>query len=437
MNTLDAMHADKVASILAAKGSKLKARDAFVNILNVPDYLFVSTRLAKVFHKQIESSVVSRYESIYPSNNLAVLLKTVNEDDLIRVQEQEEASWLQDNWLFKFLRLSMLGSIYFAMLIRVAVVPMHIQQFVISTLQPVLFAAMLVIIYECVYNPWYFAVVFVVLVLMVILVNHYVRNLSDKQRKNAELRKTIALEEVEEQQAEQVVTPTAAAAAGDDSSSDDSSSDDSSSDDPPTAAAAAGDASSSDDSSSDDSSSDDPLDWDHSISFKEEVGGDSPSASGSEGAKSASDMSSAEVVEGALVLSAISEPSEKVASQSSSASSSNSSSGSSGSNDDSVESSIDSSVITSADTVDGNNGEGACLESNGSSSGFSETLAEYGARLLLRQERYENGEVLTPSGSLGSFGSYCDKQVIGLEPRPNPLDFEEYHTSDEEEENWL
>jgi len=379
MNTLDAMHEDKVASILASKGSKLKARDAFVNVLNVPDYLFVSTRLAKVFHKQIESSVVSRYESIYPSNNLAVLLKTVNEDDLIRVQEQEEASWLQDNWLFKFLRLSMFGSVYFAMLIRVAVVPMHIQQFVISTLQPVIFAAILVIIYKCVYNPWYFAIVFVVLVLIVLVVKNYVGNLSDKQRKNAELHnKLLSLEEVEveveEEPAEELMIHTAAGG---------------------------GDAEDSDASSSDASSSDseDPLDLDISISYKEkEAEGSSASASvcASDRALRAShgDSAEAEVEETnylALVLS---------------------------------------SVVTSGD---GDNGEGE--DSSSSSSGFSETLEEFGRRLLLRQERYENGEVLTPAGSLGSFGSYDeDGKVMGSDPRPNPLDLEEYHTSDEDED---
>lgn len=165
MRTIDALSADLEAG---------EAHPSPVNVLNVPDYLFVSTRLAKIFNTHIESCIVARYETIFPSKRLGLALHPLTEHIPHGVTDTFKC-------VYKALRISMIGSVLLSIVIHLVVMPMPVQEFVISIVQPILYTVVCIVLFLCIGHPWVTALVCFTFVVMIYFIRRYVRNISIRQ----------------------------------------------------------------------------------------------------------------------------------------------------------------------------------------------------------------------------------------------------------------
>lgn len=173
MHTIDALSADYAAAKAGA------VETAPVNVFNVPDHLFVSTRLARVFSDHVESSIVTRYESIFPSRSLVAVLHPP-------LESIPEGATGMFKWLWTTLRLSLIGSLLLSIAISIAVIPMAVQEFIISIIQPILYAVVILVVFQCLLNPWLAAVVLLGFAVTIFVLYHYINYVSERQLAAAE-----------------------------------------------------------------------------------------------------------------------------------------------------------------------------------------------------------------------------------------------------------
>ena len=185
LDTLDKMCADEKASVVADGndgGSRRIEQDPSIKVVNTPEYFFVSHKMAKLLGDRVESGVVTRYESMYPSKDL---LRRWNPGSDVAKEASisvDLPSWITEHRVFRLLGLSMLLSFFITLLVAFVRIPMQAQVFVLSMVQPFIFTAILVAFYACLDKPVLFAAFAVVLLIVGAGVYYLVRSVSASQR---------------------------------------------------------------------------------------------------------------------------------------------------------------------------------------------------------------------------------------------------------------
>jgi len=174
MHTIDALRDDCVSDEITPGDDTASSKRGDVDVLNAADYLFVSARLAVVFDKHVESTIVARYESIHPSKSLALLLRPDREK-----KHHSAGTW---SAVWDCLSVTFVAAYLSAMVLSVAVTPMWIQKLVLNIMQPLILAAVCVLMYECVRHPLLLAAVVVSLFTLGWFLKRYINGVSGRQR---------------------------------------------------------------------------------------------------------------------------------------------------------------------------------------------------------------------------------------------------------------
>ena len=199
LDTLDKMCADEKASVVADGndgGSRRIEQDPSIKVVNTPEYFFVSHKMAKLLGDRVESGVVTRYESMYPSKDL---LRRWNPGSDVAKEASisvDLPSWITEHRVFRLLGLSMLLSFFITLLVAFVRIPMQAQVFVLSMVQPFIFTAILVAFYACLDKPVLFAAFAVVLLIVGAGVYYLVRSVSASQRSRDGVNTDISAEPV-------------------------------------------------------------------------------------------------------------------------------------------------------------------------------------------------------------------------------------------------
>ena len=90
-------------------------------------------------------------------------------------------SFLRNNWLCKLMGISMMVTVFYALLLNVVLLPMATQEFIISSVQPVLYAGICVVVYSCIKNPILFLAAISVFLTISACAYYYVKHVSKKQ----------------------------------------------------------------------------------------------------------------------------------------------------------------------------------------------------------------------------------------------------------------
>ena len=147
-----------------------------VNVFNMPDYLFVSNRLANEYKQHIESVIVLRYESIYPPNNL--------------ITNPLEVIVTNPNSLTNIIR-----KWFTVTLMSFILIPIPIQDFILSIVQPILFAPVMAMAYACWSNPILLIIALVLIPIFCVASYKYMNHISNKQL----TRKTITIDDLQKE----------------------------------------------------------------------------------------------------------------------------------------------------------------------------------------------------------------------------------------------
>jgi len=199
LDTLDKMCADEKASVVADGidgGSRRIEQDPSIKVVNTPEYFFVSHKMANLLGDRVESGVVTRYESMYPSKDL---LRRWNPGSDVAKEASisvDLPSWITEHRVFRLLGLSMLLSFFITLLVAFVRIPMQAQVFVLSTVQPFIFTAILIAFYTCLDKPVLFAAFAVVLLIVGAGVYYLVRSVSASQRSRDGVNTDISAEPV-------------------------------------------------------------------------------------------------------------------------------------------------------------------------------------------------------------------------------------------------
>lgn len=137
-------------------------------ILNAPDYLFVSVPLAQQYPALIESQIVLSYQTFCPPKSIEQLLR--------RFKQESTPSTSSTNWWSTF---AFSASIMFL----VAVIPMEVQSFALNLLQPIVLTALSVVVYACLRHPHFFAVFAIPLLVLLGLLYWRIDFLSRRQQR--------------------------------------------------------------------------------------------------------------------------------------------------------------------------------------------------------------------------------------------------------------
>ena len=157
-----------------------------MNVFNMPDYFFISTRLAQSFPYLIESQIIIKYESIYPSRYLFKQLHKKNNNNnenenneiIINNLRKSNKMWKYMNYIRKYI----IRPISISLLHLISITPIIGQEFIIQIIQPILLAVVFLIIYICLSFPLLFVAAVGGLILISLLIWYIIKKISEKQK---------------------------------------------------------------------------------------------------------------------------------------------------------------------------------------------------------------------------------------------------------------
>ena len=190
LNTINKFAEDiqfKIKFSVGARGRVAEGVADNVDVLNVADYFFIATHLARAFPENIESQIVRRYESTHPTQSLKKKLRPLDEAEDEREAALEAAAAAGDTspvarWALVWLK-------YFATSLLVftvtwsASLPTVVQDLILSVVQPCLLGALTYFIFMCFQQPLLYLGLVACVLLIGYVLYRQVLQISDRQHK--------------------------------------------------------------------------------------------------------------------------------------------------------------------------------------------------------------------------------------------------------------